>query len=318
MKAGDPPQSRWRRWPIWLLRLAALGVVVFVCWWQIENWRGARAWQALLRESAESGRPLTWVEWRQKQGPVIPDRDNFWATPLLKPTPERVNEIEGGGHQIVLDRSPIQKARLKAIKLPQIEAKDWKQRFSPAINLPLWARCFANLSDTNASGRVETPSAVVLNGTKIWEADLAELDEASRRSGSQLFLGSDPELSLVENGALLQRCADLLAVRCVAHLENGQIDAALADIELNERLCGKFVGAVYYSSLMSAYGLGGRMIWEGLLRHSWSPTQLKGLNAMLARRNMRDDWWRTVQLSSVTDTAELLGLLEGMPLSISR
>ncbi len=82
--------------------------------WAIENWRGARAWNAAKRDLIARGEPLT-IE--QLLPPRPPDEQNFAMTPLLQPLLDYTrssNRLEG-----VVWRNPGAFSRLTAIKMPQ-------------------------------------------------------------------------------------------------------------------------------------------------------------------------------------------------------
>ncbi|MCW5557042.1 MAG: hypothetical protein KIT22_04290 [Verrucomicrobiae bacterium] len=268
------------------ISLVTLGALV----WAFENWRGERAWQALVREHAAKGDPL--------DGPLlvpekVPDDQNAAMTPLLRPLREfdRVN-----GEIVWRDSNAL--ARFNALALPQQDAREARTPEGRTA-LAHWQTAFRSAGDFPLPASPGTPEADILAALGRWKAELDELDAASRQPHArfQQRFGEDVDMLLPQLAAV-KKISNLLQLRCAARLAAGDTEGALADIEFNERWARALSGDPLVITELVAIAIesiGTRMAWEGLVDHRWNDAQLQRLQGLFAARRPREDLVRAMR-----------------------
>jgi hypothetical protein len=93
--------------------------------------------------------------------------------------------------------------------------------------------------------------------------------------------------------AVVKRHAQLLQLRDVAELQNGQSDKALADVKLILRLTDSVRTEPFLISHLvriATLNIALQPVWEGLAQHQWSNAQLTELDAELAKLDILADY----------------------------
>ena len=300
MPASDSPTKfRWRRRLRWLAILSSVGAVLLLIGWEIENWRGRRVWDALVKEYADQGEPILLSEWQRLRAGVRVDERNFWATPLLRRLFE-FNDPNYEQHHL----------ELEALHLPAY-TEDWRRRSPAQLDLVRWQKSFRDDPTFPHSAEPVSPAAEILIRAGKWDPELSELSQAFRRPEFRVPVLNPENWS--GGGDTLPRLAlhlsEIATARCAAQLELGDTGAAIENIENNEKLGQSLVscGALGNHVGERILGNGVRMIYEGLARHRWDDRQLIHLCELLDMRDHRSAWveaigWQRLEMVTATLT----------------
>jgi hypothetical protein len=224
-----------------------------------ENWRGKQAWDTYKREREAKGDSF---EWSSVVPPPVPDDDNFATIPLFAE---------------LFPKQP-QSPMLEAIRLPVCPKTSADQR--PGVwrlgrveNLSMWQECFTNADLFAALSR--------------YNPMLHEIAQASRRPYGRFpiryedsFAAPFPHLNQMRSLARVYR------LRALVDLSAGESDAALEDMQTSLRLVDKLKDEPILLSFLTRVGMLDiitQPIWEGLVAHRWSDSQLAALQVQLER-----------------------------------
>ncbi|HTI73157.1 MAG TPA: hypothetical protein VMF06_24495 [Candidatus Limnocylindria bacterium] len=259
--------------------------------WYWENRRGEQAWEALKLEYAAKGQPIEFEKWSRARGEIRFDNSNFFATPFLRPlfsflssTNVDRDDFFGPGFE--------EYAPFRQVALPEVFGD---KAFEAEVDLSSWDSVLGSAERPSQDPRSSSQVAIdLLEKLSKWITILDELEAASFRPEHRVPLRNYDELTRLEYaGGFLDRVSDLLAIRCTARLETGEIDLALCDFETNERLARILLDDPVTGNRITGVQVwerGTRMIWEGLERHRWNADQLKLLASRVAGRNPRRLW----------------------------
>ncbi|MEM7014489.1 MAG: hypothetical protein AAF585_23760 [Verrucomicrobiota bacterium] len=266
---------------IWIaLSITGLFVLLFA----IENWRGAKAWQATHDRLVANNITLDLAELAPKP---TPDETNFYTTPLLS--------------GIEFSENHEKAEFLESLTL--LDGKEREINSSPSIE----KRTFGDFSELAealelADGRAQAVYDEI--ETRFGE-QLKELETAARRPNAQTKIDWAKARSFVELSALelphyhtamhLQR---LLRIRALAAIQIGDGEAAINAMRPQFRfaqataseplLIGNLVLQVHLSMLQTT-------IWEGLARETWNVQQLQEIEAELRRIDLLEQYGLAMQ-----------------------
>jgi hypothetical protein len=122
-----------------------------------------------------------------------------------------------------------------------------------------------------------------------YDSAIEELRAASRLPSSRFPLSYDrdePAGILLPHLAALKAATVTLKLRAAAELQNGQTDAALADIKLMLYLAGSIRSETFLISQLvriAQVEIALQPIYDGLAAHRWTDTQLAALDAELSK-----------------------------------
>jgi hypothetical protein len=270
---------RWlRRALIGLVGLATLiGLLVTE-----ENWRGKHDWETYRHEQEAKGERF---DWQAFAPPTVPDDQNFLAAPAFT---NLINE----------PLSPFPKSS----KQFPYDFGNWKKAL--LTDLRSWQTAYRQLrEDDNGEAfplapQPDTPAADVLFALNKFRLQVEALRQASLRP--QAFIPIHYEdgfnavaQSMLPNLAATKKCAQLLDIRAIAELADGQSSNALNDLELLLRVNDALRNPpLLISELvrMAIVGIGIQPIWEGLAQHQWSDPQLAALDTALAKEDFLADY----------------------------
>jgi len=175
---------------------------------------------------------------------------------------------------------------------------NWQK--STMSDLNAWQQYYRTLaSKTNefpVAARSQTPSQDVLLALSPYDSTLEELRQAAQLPYSRFPLSYDhqpPAMILLPHLAGLKRSSQVLQLRAIAGLQNGQIDQALADVKLMLRLTDSIHTEPFLISHLVSIAIMNitlQPVWEGLAQHQWSDAQLAELDSELAKRNFLSDY----------------------------
>jgi hypothetical protein len=244
---------------IWIKRIA-IGLLCLVSLvgllFAVENWRGKHAWAKWQREREAQGDRY---EWSAVLPAPVPDAENFATTPLFAE----------------LFPKPPANPRLNAVRLPEPGPKAGKWRIGRATDLAVWRTCFTNED--------------LLVALRAYDPLLTEVAAAAQRPRAQFPVHyEDGYNALLPHLTPLRELAKLYSLRATAHLDAGNADAALADVQTCRRLADALRGEPILISFLvrgAILELAIQPVWEGLATHRWNAQQLVALEAEFARAN---------------------------------
>ena len=269
-----------RRAIISLLGLATLiGLVVTE-----ENWRGKHDWETFRHEQEAKGEQFDWKAFAPS---TVPDNQNFLAAPIF-------TDMLAG--KVVL--SPYRSDGGS----PTNAGGNWQRM--RLTELKPWQAFYRNPPDANAAKEFpiapqqQTPAADVLFALSKFDQQIADLRQASLRPYAFVPVHYEEGINVVATSllpylAVTKRCAQVLQLRSVAELADGQSTNALNDIELLLRVSDALhTPPLLISQLvhMAIVSMATQPVWEGLAEHRWSDQQLIALDSALAREDFLADY----------------------------
>jgi hypothetical protein len=263
-----------------------------------EDWRGKHDWEKFKREWEAKGEKFD----RASAVPLpVPDDQNFALTPIVASSYETL--LDKNGHALrprntnVVNRlqiSPYGDGSLLAWPTNG----DW--RTARASDLNVWQQYYRALAaKTNTfpvSPQPQTPAADVLLALGKYTSTIEELRQSGQLPYSRFPLEYDKEdtwAMMFPHLAGLKGCAQVLQLRSLAELQNGQSDQALADVKLMLRLVDSIRNEpILISHLvrLAMVNIALQPVWEGLAEHKWSDAQLAQLGQELTKLDLLSDY----------------------------
>jgi hypothetical protein len=260
--------------------------------WLLENLRGKRAWEALEREYAAKGQPIDSDAWQKLRGAVVLDDQNVFGTPLIKPLFDYSIQRDASGFSAVRWNQPEGFLRIRAVRLPVLLV-DEDRFIGDRLDLAQWQRVFHRAGGFAMGEAEANPAREVLVALHRWDAELAELELATRRPVALLPLNEELPAATLQPPMAFRRVSEILLLRCTARLAVGEEAGALRDFEFNERLGRALLNNNGDFCQMAGENIltrGGRMAWEGLYRHQWNREQIARIESVLESRPTRESW----------------------------
>lgn len=160
---------------LWLL-LCLLGLLAIA--WQIENWRGEKAWAATQTQMARRGYTLDQVPWPAD----VPDEQNIAMHPMFAPAlTSQFTSTDPNLAQRSYDFTRIIATYHVKEPMPQIDG------FSPPDPIT-----FSSFSDKLPGSTPEQKAAVVLEATKVLDPFISGINEAFQRPSCEWAKWLDP------------------------------------------------------------------------------------------------------------------------------
>ena len=291
-----------------LLFGAAGLATVLALFYAEEDWRGWHAWNQFKHEWEAKGEKF---DFKDFVPPPVPDDQNFAMAPIVYSSYGQL--LTRNGKQIPRQqRDPNFVNRLAMEIYPQLEYNNTNLNFgswqkAQLTDLRPWQEAYrhpkADSSNPNdnvtnefpVAPQPQTPAADVLLALSRYDAAIEELRQASRLPGSRFPLNYDdenPSVILLPHLAALKRCSQVLQLRSLAELQNGQSKKALADLKLALGLADSIRTEPFLISHLVRIALLQitlQPIYEGLAEHRWSDEQLVALDAELAKLDFLAD-----------------------------
>jgi len=295
-----------RFWKWTLIVLTCLAVLAAIFYVE-EDLRGKWAWEKFKRTYEAKSEPLDLASFIP---PPVPDDQNFALAPII--ASGYAEWLDGHGHRI----KPPKKDVINRLEMKIGGRKDiwegntntlgnWQKAVK--INLKGWQEYYRTPTDTNyytagtnefpVAPSPQTPAADVLLALSKYDSVVEELRQAaSKLQGSRFPLNyesASPTEILFPHLYAFEDCAQVLQMRAVAELENNQSEKAGADVKLMLRLNDSIRTEPFlYSHLVRIRLVSSTMqpIWEGLVEHKWSDTQLVELEQVLGKLDLISDY----------------------------
>jgi hypothetical protein len=247
----------WRNARRALLAVAMLATLI-VSFYLEELWRGEHDWADAKSAFEAQGGTL---DPQKLAPPPVPDEENFAMTPLLNPpqgTPVPPNKWGRLAWPVAAGQDP--------------DDSDFSWNTSSYGNWPLGKR--QDLEDWKKFlGQTD-----ILQALKKLDPELSEISTASRRPFARFPLeyGKD-SFALFPNMGMLMHLAKIYTVRAQAELAAGQTDRAAEDTLTIFQLANSLTNepfSFFQIMTVSLASSGLQVLWEGLVAHRWSESQL--------------------------------------------
>jgi hypothetical protein len=247
----------------------------------------------------------------------VPDAQNFALTPIVASSYEEM--LDKNGHEIVPRRTNIVNrlgmelyGNNSLLHYPT-NGGNWEMGTKTDLKaLQLYYRALAaKTNEFPVALQAQSPAADVLLALSKYDEPVEELRQAAALPYSRFPLSYDKERLfeiLIPHLAALRKCSQVLQLRSVAELQNGQSDKALADVKLMLRLIDSIhIEPILISHLVriAILNLTLQPVWEGLADHKWSDTQLAELNQELAKLDFLADYEFSMRGERAMSMAEI-------------
>jgi tetratricopeptide (TPR) repeat protein len=301
----------------WLLLAGGCVLGLIALFYAEEDWRGWHTWNRFQRAWEAKGQHFTLAG---VVPPKVPDDENFALTPIVFTSYGHVLTREGkpipddkrDEHFVVRMRTPI------SLNAPAPTNCAGDRVKGTVTRLDCWQGYYRDVAGKPDAFPVpaqpQSPAADVLLALSNYDGVIEELRSACRLPYSRYPINYDsdsPWLIMLPHLAVLKSCAQCLQLRGSAHLQNGQPDKALDDVQLALQLTDKISNEpilISYLVRIAMVQFVLQPIWEGLTEHKWSDAQLTALEAGLAKLDFLAAWQLSMrsELGFQNDTMRLL------------
>lgn len=237
----------------------------------------------------------------------VPDAENFALTPVVASCYEGI--LDKNGHAInpqnknVVNRLDMEIYARESLLPWPTNSGDWVEGAKTDLKaLQLYYRALAAKSNEfPAAPQPQSPTADVLLALSRYDATIEDLRQAAALPSSRFPLNYDcepPANILLPHLAALKKCSQVLQLRAVVELQNGQSDKALADVKLTLRLIATVRSEPFLISQLvriAMLKLTLQPVWEGIQEHRWSDDQFKELDEDLAKLDFLADYESSVR-----------------------
>lgn len=273
-----------------LIALAALATLIAVFYTE-EDWRGRRAWENYKREMEAKGETF---DWQSFAPPAVSDDLNLFNAPNFKRLIDGYWPNTDIAHRLSLsiygdDDSVTWPTNGNWVKGTTTDLASWQQYYRALA---------VKTNQFPVAPQPQTPAADVLLALSKYNSTIDQLREAARRPDSRLPLNYDQGIGVTSGELLpylvfLKRSAQLLQLRSIAELQNGESEMALEDIKLMLRLNDSIRNEPFLIAHLvriAVVSIALQPIWEGLAQHRWTDIQLAALQDALAKMDFLQDY----------------------------
>lgn len=245
------------------LLFVAVGIATaFALFIAVENWRGARAWNATARDLTARGEP---IDHAALQPPRVPDAENFFKTPLLA--------------KILYDlpNDPARNEVLASTRLNSFgELTGFRTREGRDF---AWLRERMRQTHHRDMPATDSPAADVLTAMRPLQHLLDEVREAARtRPLAALAPRETPISPPWVDGQTMHVLGSALTVQAAAELELGQPADAAADLLAGQRLATALAGRpetlLNVLVAIAIHGAVSEIVSVGCRQQAWTEAQL--------------------------------------------
>ncbi len=288
----------------WIGIVIASLIILVLIFYAEEDWRGKRAWEQCKGQLEAQGEKLDWKDFIP---PPVPNDQNFALTPIVASCYEGILDKNG---QAIHPQNKDVVRRLDMTIYDGEPMLDWSTKcgnwaMGEKTDLRAVQLYYRGLSaKANAfpvASQPLSPAADVLLALSKYDQTIEELRRAATLPDSRFPLNYDcepPAGILFPHLAALKKCNQVLQLRAVAELQNGQSNKALADVKLMLRLMESVhsePGLISQLVRIDMLNLVLQPVWEGIQDHLWSDVQLRDLDEDLATLNFLADYESSVR-----------------------
>ena len=280
---NEKPRSVWRSPKRFLFGLACL-LVLIALFYAEEDWRGKHDWENFKREWEAKGEHF---DFASMVPPPVPDDQNFAL--------------------VVTNHLPMSTvAHGEDLWMTETNG-NWQ--LAKMSDLKNWQNYYRTLAKTTnlfpVSREPQTAAQDVLLALSKYDSAIEDLRQASRLPYSRFPLNynaEDPNTILLAHVWRVRDCAQVLQLRAVAELQNGQSDQAFANVKLALRLADSvhaepiLIPQAWRVIMMQTML---QPVWEGLAEHKWSDAQLIEIEHELGKLDFLSDYKFTMRSETV-------------------
>lgn len=269
-----------------ILLIVLVFLVLIAAFYTEEDWRGKHDWEKCQRQAEARGEVL---DWNAYLPPSVPDNENFFKAPIFDSISEghydpktftwirNTNVADPLYMNIISDDLSIKQARGGGY---------WAQGTTTDLtdSQRYYREVARETGEFPATPQPQTPAADVLLALSKYDSAIEELRAAAQRPYAQSPAGySVTPVAVAQNSAYLiafKRCVQVLQMRAIAELQNGESQKAAGDVQLMLRLNDSMRDVPTLIAQLVRVALVDETIqpiYEGLVNHQWSDAQLAGL-----------------------------------------
>jgi tetratricopeptide (TPR) repeat protein len=288
----------WRNFRRFLFGCACLATLIALFYAE-EDWRGWHAWNKFKHQWEAKGERF---DMASVIPAAVPDDQNFALTPIVASSYGAV--LDKNGHRIQPPNTNVVGRLKMAVSYngdqPTNGTGNWQK--STVSDLKVWQQYYRNPPDSAQTNEFpvalqpQSPADDVLLALSKFDSAIEELRQASRLPDSRFPLDYDtqpPASILLPHLSQLRGCAQVLQLRAIAELQNGQSDQALAYVKLMLYLANSIRTEPFLISPLvriAIVNLALQPVYEGLAGHKWSETQLTELEQELGKSDLLSDY----------------------------
>jgi hypothetical protein len=295
--------------------------VLIALFYAEEDWKGKYEWEKFKRQWEAKGENFD----RDSVVPrPVPDEENFAMSPVWvaevewkdQKEPEPGTAKAWYGNRIYSEEvsncfrlGPISISAVVATNYPWMDIYfpqtpgtlgDWAA--ARMTDLRPWQSYYRNLGQTNPAAciaitaRPQTPAQDVLLALSKYDPLIERLRQDSQLLYSRFpieYNAKNPDMIFFPHLEAFKECAEVLELRAIAELQNGQNDKALADVNLTLRLAdASRTEPFVYSQVTRIEILQTALqpIYEGLAKREWRDWQLVELDSKLSKFDFLTDY----------------------------
>jgi hypothetical protein len=307
------PLLRWLFWKHWrptLFGLACFATLIALFYAE-EDWRGKHDWEKYKREWEAKGERF---DWQSIVPPPVPDDQNFAFSPVwiaeekynFLYEPKRAeawygNQIYSEQVSKIVSQLPVSVSGLVGTNwwshrgLPNAPEVTGNWTTAHVTDLKPWQSYYRDLGKNYPATEIpvtpqpQTPAQDVLLALSKFDPVIEQLRQDSARPDSRFpiqYDDADKDAILLPHLAAEHRYAQVLQLRAIAELKNGENEKALDDVKLMMRLTDASRTEPFLICQLVRIGILNltlQPIWEGLAEHKWSDAQLSDLDSELAK-----------------------------------
>jgi hypothetical protein len=281
-----------------------------------EDWRGWSAWNKFKREWEAKGEHF---DYASVVPPPVPDEQNFAMSPFwiaeekfnFRQSPERAKAWYGDRiySEEVSKIIPLLPITVSAVvgtnwtyDMPATPEASGNWATARVTDLKPWQSYYRDLETTNPAAEIsitrqpQTPAQDVLLALSKYDPVIEELRRAGQLPDSRFPLNydeEDPADILLPHLAELKQTSQVLQLRALAELQNGQSEQALDDVKLSLRLVESVRNEPFLISHLvriAILQITLQPVYEGLAEHKWSDAQLVMLDSELSKLDFLADY----------------------------
>jgi hypothetical protein len=303
------PLLRWLFWKHWRRTFFALACVatLVALFYAEEDWRGKHDWEKFKREWEAKGEKF---DRSSIVPPAVPDDQNFALTPIVFTSYAQMLTRDGKAipwkdrDTNFNDRLALNITRSIENWLNEPTNGYWAK--GTITDLKGWQAYYRAPFETNQNStsinefpiapQPQSPAQDVLLALSKFDPVIEELRQASQLPYSRFPLEwdkDDPAAILLPHLAALKRCSQVLQLRAIAELQNGEDEKALANAKLFFRLIDSVrTEPILISHLVrvAIFQITLQPIYEGLAERKWTDAQLADLDSELAKLDFLADY----------------------------
>jgi hypothetical protein len=268
-----------------------------------EDWRGKHDWEKYKHEWEAKGEKFNFADFVPAP---VPDDQNFALTPIVFTSYGQILTRDGKGIPYKdRDTNFVNRLKMDIVHNYEESPKNGNWQTAKISDLKAWRNYYralaAKTNEFPVAPQPQSPVADVLLALSKYDPAIEELRQASQLPYSRFPLNydiEDPAEILLPHLAALKRCSQILRLRALAELQNGQSEKGFADVQLALRLADSIHSEpiiITHLVRIAILQIALQPVYEGLAEHKWSDAQLAELDSELAKLDFLADYKLSVR-----------------------